>query len=40
LIGLIGAYGPSIAAIIVQAVLDRKKLKALFRRLVQIKSKW
>lgn len=40
LIGLIGAYGPSIAAIIVQAVLDRKKLKVLFRRLVQIKSKW
>lgn len=40
LIGLIGAYGPSIAAVIVQSVLDKKKLKALLKRLIQIKSKW
>lgn len=39
-IGLIGAYGPSIAAIIVQAVLDKKKLKPLLKRLIQFRSQW
>ena len=40
LIGLIGAYGPSIAAIIVQGILDKKKLKTLFKKLIQIRSQW
>lgn len=38
LIGLIGAYGPTISAIIVQFILDKKKLKSLLRSLVKIKS--
>ncbi len=40
LIGLIGAYGPSIAAIIVQSVLDKKQLKSLLKKLIQIRSQW
>ncbi len=39
-IGLIGAYGPTIAAIIVQSVLDKKRLKPLFKRLIQFRSQW
>ncbi len=39
LIGLIGAYGPTIAAIIVQSILDRKKLNALFKSLLKVKTK-
>ncbi len=38
LIGLIGAYGPTIAAIIVQYIIDKKKLKALLRSLIKLKS--
>lgn len=38
LIGLIGAYGPSIAAIIVIAITDRSKLKDLFRKIIQVKT--
>lgn len=38
LIGLIGAYGPSIAAIIVQSIVDKKKLKTLLRSLIKVKS--
>ena len=40
LIGFIGAYGPSIAAIAVQYVLDRSKLKALLRKLLAFKAKF
>lgn len=40
LIGLIGAYGPSIAAIIVQSILDKKKLKTLLKKLIQFRSQW
>ncbi len=40
LIGLIGAYGPTIAAIIVQFISDKKKLKALLKRLIKVKSKF
>lgn len=38
LIGLIGAYGPSLAAIIVQWVIDKKKVKALLRSLIQVRA--
>lgn len=38
LIGLIGAYGPTISAIIVQYILDKKKLKVLLRSLLKVKS--
>ena len=38
LIGLIGAYGPTISAIVIQYVLDKKKLINLFRSLIKIKS--
>lgn len=38
LIGLIGAYGPTISAIIVQYILDNKKLKVLLRSLLKVKS--
>jgi CAAX protease family protein len=38
LIGLIGAYGPTIAAIIVQYIIDKKKLKVLLRSLIKVKS--
>ncbi len=37
LIGFIGAYGPTIAAIIIQAIINRKGLKPLFRKLVMVK---
>jgi len=37
LIGLIGAYGPTIAAIIVQGVLDKKKLKTMLGRLLRVR---
>jgi membrane protease YdiL (CAAX protease family) len=37
LFGLIGAYGPSIAAIIVQHIVDKNRLRDLFQKLVQIK---
>ncbi len=40
LIGLIGAYGPSIASIIVQWVIDKKSLKGLLKRIVMVKTKW
>lgn len=40
LIGLIGAYGPTIAAIIVQSILDKRKLKTLLKKLIQIRSQW
>ena len=39
LIGLIGAYGPTIAAIIVQAVLDKQKLRSLFGSLIKLRTK-
>lgn len=39
LIGLIGAYGPSIAAIIVQYIEDKSQLKVLFGKLVKLKVK-
>ncbi len=39
-IGLIGAYGPTIAAIIIQAITDRKKLRSLFKKLIQVKTRW
>ncbi len=37
-IGIIGAYGPTISAIIVQYILDKKKLKALLKRFIKVKS--
>ena len=40
LIGFIGAYGPSIAAIIVQGILDSTKLRVLFKKLIQFGSQW
>ena len=40
LIGLIGAYGPSIAAIIVQGVLDKKQLRSLLKKLIKVKTGW
>ena len=40
LIGLIGAYGPTIAAVIIQAVVDRSRLKALLRTLIRFKARW
>ncbi|MEM7367492.1 MAG: type II CAAX endopeptidase family protein [Bacteroidota bacterium] len=40
LIGFIGAYGPSIAAIIVQSILDKEKLNPLLRSLIRIKTSW
>lgn len=40
LIGLIGAYGPTISAIIVQFILDKKKLKVLLRSLIKVKSRF
>ena len=39
LIGILGAYGPSIAAIIVQSVIDKKKIKAFIKKLIQFKAK-
>lgn len=36
-IGMIGAYGPSIAAIIIQYIIDKKRLKALLRSLIKFK---
>jgi membrane protease YdiL (CAAX protease family) len=38
LIGLIGAYGPTIAAIIVQRIIDKKSTKSLLRKLVKVKT--
>jgi membrane protease YdiL (CAAX protease family) len=38
LIGFIGAYGPTIAALIVQAVLDKSKLIALLKSLIKVKA--
>ena len=40
LIGMIGAYGPSIAAIIVQGIIDKKQLKSLLKKLIQFRSQW
>ena len=40
LIGLIGAYGPTIAAIIVQWNIDKKNVKALLKRIIQVKTRW
>ena len=40
LIGLIGAYGPSIAAIIVQWITDKKSLKGLLKRIVKVRARW
>lgn len=40
LIGFIGAYGPTIAAIIVQRVLDKQRIKPLLRSLIQVKASW
>jgi len=37
LIGLIGAYGPTIAALLVQAVVDRSAIKELWRKIIQVK---
>lgn len=39
LIGLIGAYGPSIAAIWVQYIIDKSQLKELLRKLLRFKAK-
>lgn len=39
LIGLIGAYGPSIAAIIVQSIIDTTRLKTLLKKIIQFKAK-
>ena len=38
LIGLIGAYGPTIAAIVVQSIIDKRRIKALLGKLLRIKS--
>lgn len=38
LIGLVGAYGPTIAAIIVQSIIDKTRLKALLKKLIQVKA--
>lgn len=38
LIGFIGAYGPSIAAIIVQYIIDKKKVRALFRSIIKVRT--
>jgi len=38
LIGLIGAYGPTIAAIIVQSIIDKKQIKPLLRKLIKVKT--
>lgn len=40
LIGLIGAYGPSIAALIVQSVLDKRKFRSLLKKLIQFRAQW
>lgn len=40
LIGIIGAYGPSIAAIIIQAIISRKDLKVLLKKLLKVKTTW
>ncbi|MDX1407218.1 MAG: type II CAAX endopeptidase family protein [Saprospiraceae bacterium] len=39
-IGLIGAYGPTIAALIVQAVVDGRKVRELLRRIIRINAAW
>lgn len=38
LIGFIGAYGPTIAAILIQAILDKSALRAMLRSLIQVKN--
>ena len=38
LVGLIGAYGPTIAAIVVQYVIAKDRLKELFRKLIKVKN--
>ena len=40
LFGLIGAYGPSIAAIVIQAIISRNDLKALLKKLLKVKATW
>lgn len=37
LLGLIGAYGPSIAAIIIQSIISKKDLKPLLKTLIKVK---
>ncbi len=37
LIGLIGAYGPSIAAIIVEGIISKQSLRSLLKRLIKIR---
>ncbi|RMG31347.1 MAG: CPBP family intramembrane metalloprotease [Bacteroidetes bacterium] len=38
LLGLIGAYGPSIAAIIVQTVVDKQQLRPLLKKLIHFRA--
>jgi len=38
LIGLIGAYGPTIAAIIVHRIIDKKNTKSFLRKLIKVKA--
>ncbi|MEM9529791.1 MAG: CPBP family intramembrane glutamic endopeptidase [Pseudomonadota bacterium] len=40
LIGLIGAYGPTIAAIAVQWTIDKSALKALLKKLLLVRCGW
>ena len=38
LIGLLGAYGPTIAALIVQRIIDKNQFRLLIRNLIKVKT--